>query len=64
MSGKPNASSGSRRYAKAPTPSQSIRPGLGACTRHGSQLVIIPAGPAGFGEVQLVVATDALSLDG
>ena len=55
-SGKPNASSGSRRYAKAPTPSQSIRPGLGTCTRHGSQLVIIPAGPAGFGEVQLVCA--------
>ena len=62
-SGKPNASSGSRRYAKAPTPSQSIRPGLGTCTRHGSQLVIIPAGPAGFGEVQLVVATESYSFD-
>ena len=56
-SGKPNASSGSRRYAKAPNPSQSIRPGLGTCTCHGSQLAIIPAGPAGFGKVQLVVAT-------
>ena len=47
-SGKPNASSGSRRYAKAPTPSQSIRPGLGTCTRHGSQLAIIPAGHGGI----------------
>ena len=58
-SGKPNASSGSRRYAKAPLRAWRVT-GLGACTRYGSQLAISPQGTAGSGEVQLVVATQGV----